>query len=257
MRWQTRKKLSLVVGNKCVDKGNIEILKEILNLRNEAAKRLGYQSDAQFMLEIKIAKTPENVEKFLKETSELLEPIFNSEFQDLLFYKEKHLNSRNEPFDSKINSFDVTFYQKLRLKEKFDIDDEVVREYFPVDVVIDGVLSVYESVFSLLFSRDKEASVWHPEVYVNQFIFIFYFLFFIFFIFFYFLFFFIFFSYFFIFYFIFIFILFYFSYLFSFFSASKFLIRKPRNFMVTFILICFQGQGNIVMQHVGQYKRDK
>ena len=189
VRWQTRKKLSLVVGNKCVDKGNIEILKEILNLRNEAAKRLGYQSDAQFMLEIKIAKTPENVEKFLKETSELLEPIFNSEFQDLLFYKEKHLNSRNEPFDSKINSFDVTFYQKLRLKEKFDIDDEVVREYFPVDVVIDGVLSVYESVFSLLFSRDKEASVWHPEVYVNQFIFIFYFLFFIFFIFFYFLFF--------------------------------------------------------------------
>jgi Zn-dependent oligopeptidase len=138
---------------------NVPLLEEILLLRQEEAKLLGYKNHAEYILAIRMAKTPESVLQFLTELNAKLEAPAKRDIATLLHLKEREKKERNEPFDGILHSWDWRYYHTMRLERDYKIDKEVIRQYFPCDVVVQGVLALYQELLDLRFALTP-----HPHV---------------------------------------------------------------------------------------------
>jgi len=158
---ELRKKLSLAFGARAFQKNknnNEENVLQIVHLRHQRAKLLGYQSHAHFVLEERMAETPEKVISFLNELLEKAKPAAQKEFDELEnFARETDRIDRLEKWDSA--------YYGEKLKQKlFDLDDEKLKPYFELDNVINGVFSVATKLYGLQFKETNEVDVYHKEV---------------------------------------------------------------------------------------------
>ncbi len=158
---ELRKKLSLAFGARAFQKNkynNEENVLQIVNLRHQRAKLLGYRSHAHFVLEERMAETPEKVITFLNELLEKAKPAAQKEFDELEnFAREIDRIDRLEKWDS------AYYGEKLRQK-LFDLDDEKLKPFFELDSVIAGVFSVATKLYGLLFKETKEVDVYHEDV---------------------------------------------------------------------------------------------
>jgi peptidyl-dipeptidase Dcp len=145
-------------GNNGNDRDNNEIVAEIVRLRAEKAKLLGYKSHAAFILDRNMAKTPERVFSFLSQIWDPALPVAKEEAaaQQELIIKEGG-NFKLEPWD--------WFYytEKIR-KEKYDINDEQVRPYFNVKNVTEGMFYVADRLYGLKFKERTDIPLYHPDV---------------------------------------------------------------------------------------------
>lgn len=154
--------------NKCLS--NVPIFKEIISLRDEAARLLGYNNYAELRVEDKIAKTPQNVTDFLNSLHEGLLPRAKSEIAQLLALKKEDLESRslNEAFDGRYYLWDHRFYDRMMLEKNHDIDQNKIAEYFPLEKAIRGMLTIFEKLFGLIFvelqGSERDQFVWHKDV---------------------------------------------------------------------------------------------
>lgn len=140
---------------------NTKRLAETLRLRHRAARLLGYPSHAHYRLEDRMAKTPAAVSAFLEELRAKLERKANPELAALLELE------RDEPGgkpDGTINAWDWRYYHHRLLKTRYAVDDQKIKEYFPLDLVTAGMLGVYQEVLGLRFTEVKPAAAWHPDV---------------------------------------------------------------------------------------------
>lgn len=158
---ELRKKLSLAFGARAFqkNKNNNEVnVLQIVHLRHQRAKLLGYQSHAHFVLEERMAETPEKVISFLNELLEKAKPAAQKEFDELEnFARETDRIDRLEKWDSA--------YYGEKLKQKlFDLDDEKLKPYFELDRVIAGVFSVATKLYGLHFEETNDVDVYHKEV---------------------------------------------------------------------------------------------
>ncbi|AVI50104.1 peptidase M3 [Pukyongia salina] len=158
---ELRKKLSLAFGARAFQKNknnNEENVLQIVHLRHQRAKLLGYQSHAHFVLEERMAETPEKVISFLNELLEKAKPAAQKEFDELEnFARETDRIDRLEKWDSA--------YYGEKLKQKlFDLDDEKLKPYFELDRVIAGVFSVATKLYGLHFKETNDVDVYHKEV---------------------------------------------------------------------------------------------
>ncbi|WP_108246844.1 M3 family metallopeptidase [Muricauda brasiliensis] len=158
---ELRKELSMAFGSKGFhndELDNQENVKRIVNLRHERANLLGYSTHADFVLEERMAKTPEKVKDFLNELLEKAKPAAEREFTELEAYaKELDNIDRLEKWDSA--------YYSEKLKQKlFNLDDEKLKPYFKLENVINGVFKVAEKLFGLTFKEVDNVDKYHPEV---------------------------------------------------------------------------------------------
>ena len=156
-----RKKLSMAFGSKGFhgdELDNQENVKRIVNLRHERANLLGYTTHAHFVLEERMAETPEKVQEFLNELLEKAKPAAEREFAELeAFAKELDHIDRLEKWDSA--------YYSEKLKQKlFNLDDEKLKPYFKLENVINGVFKVAENLFGLTFKEVDHVDKYHQEV---------------------------------------------------------------------------------------------
>jgi peptidyl-dipeptidase Dcp len=156
-----RKKLSIAFGSKGFhnDKlDNQENVLKIVSLRHERANLLGYPTHANFVLEERMAETPEKVMDFLNELLEKAKPAAEREFQELEdFAKELDQIDRLEKWDSA--------YYSEKLKQKlFNLDDEKLKPYFKLENVINGVFKVAEMLFGLTFKEVSTIDKYHADV---------------------------------------------------------------------------------------------
>ncbi|ORX64607.1 zincin [Anaeromyces robustus] len=158
----TRKKMSIVSGQRC--KGNLELLKEAVNLRYEKAKLLGYNNYSEYKLQDKMAKNPENVIKFLDSLKEKLQPVAQEELNQLLELKKLEKMELNEPFNETIYDWELEYYKRQLLEKEYTINDNIIREYFPMTHVINEIFKIYEELFSLTFKEIENPSVWTTDV---------------------------------------------------------------------------------------------
>ena len=86
------------------------------------------------------------------------------ELARLLALKKSHLESRGEEFDGKINSWDYAFYHEKLMVEEYGVDEEVIRQYFPADVIVRETLIIYQELLSLQFEEIFEFQAWHKDV---------------------------------------------------------------------------------------------
>ncbi len=113
---------------------NTPILVEAIRLRDEEAKLLGYPTHADFVTEVRMARSAENVRRFLADLRAKLRPVRDRLYGQLLELE------RQETGDAgvRLEPWDVTYYLNALKKRDYAIDDEALREYFPAETVLPG-----------------------------------------------------------------------------------------------------------------------
>lgn len=137
---------------------NKPVLLEIAQLRHERAKLLGYGSHAHFVLEERMADSPERVYSFLGEIARHAKPAAERDLSDVKHAKKKH--SGKEDF----HPWDMAFYSERVKKEKFDLNEEELRPYFRLENVIEGVFAHATKLYGLRFKERADIPVYHPDV---------------------------------------------------------------------------------------------
>lgn len=142
---------------------NTQVMKDIVTLRHQRARLLGYASHAHFVLEERMAQSPENVLKFLNELYTYAKPVAEKQIQELLEYAKKQGFT-----DSRLERWDYSFYAEKLKKEKFNIDNETLKPYFKLENVLAGAFEVANKLFGLTFKENKSIPVFHQEVKVYE-----------------------------------------------------------------------------------------
>ena len=138
---------------------NVELLEKTLTLRRQIAQLLGYKNHAQLKLENRMAKNPETVEKFLKDLQKRLQPMAKQEDKNLIAYKNENKGTKSRT----LYPYESGYWSNKYKKENLDVDPEVIKEYFPSDVVISGMLELFGDLFGITF-EPADIPVWHPDV---------------------------------------------------------------------------------------------
>jgi thimet oligopeptidase len=139
---------------------NIKVLSAMLRLRQNIARQLGYKNHAAFVLEVKMAKRPAIVQKFLRSLMEPLRPKVSAELRQLEAAKRKITQQKT----ATLSFADILYLINQTRKERFQVDQEAVREYFPLDLVTKGMLEVYSKLLSVKFQLLPKVKTWHPDV---------------------------------------------------------------------------------------------
>lgn len=151
------------LAEKSLQKGgtrNMDILKEVVRLRDENAKLLGYAHHADFKLEVKMAKDAKTVFDFMNELIEKMQASLAKEMSDLKTLKNKLAPDEGDD----VYFYDVAFLANELKKESLNIDTQKVAEYFPLQKVLQGMFEVYEKLLSVKFEKLSEYPVWHEDV---------------------------------------------------------------------------------------------
>jgi thimet oligopeptidase len=128
---------------------NIPLLEKILPLRDDIAKKLGYKTWADYEIEIKMAKTAKTAIDFLNQLKKGLQPKFDAELAEFRKIKVKQTGDTN----AQIHIWDWRYFSNELKKEKYTVDAEQLRVYFPYQRVLQGMFDLYQRIFGLKFER--------------------------------------------------------------------------------------------------------
>ena len=160
---ELRRELYTAFIERCRDGefANGEIITRLLHLRRELAEVLGYADFADYRLEDHMAKTGERAFGFVEDMTQRTRPYWERDLADLREHASVLGLSEVEPWDT-------AFVSESLRRARFDIDDEVIRPYFPLDRVLDGMFEVARRVFGLVVREQRIPEVWHPDVHYYE-----------------------------------------------------------------------------------------
>ena len=139
---------------------NVPILNQMLALRNKIALRLGYKSWDDYQTEVKMARTGANAEKYINDLITGSQPKFDSELAELQKLKAADTNDPN----ARIMVWDWRYYSNQRNKQKYAVDKEALRAYFPFQKVLEGMFNIYQNIFGLKFERIAAPYKWIDDL---------------------------------------------------------------------------------------------
>ena len=145
-------------GDNGNDKDNNEIISRIAKLRIERSVLLGYKSYSDFALERTMAKTPERVMDFLGQVWNAALPVAKTE----ALAQQELIDKEGGKF--KLQPWDWWYYTEKIKKEKYALDDEMIRPYFKTENVIDGMFYVANRLYNLSFTKRTDIPKYHPDV---------------------------------------------------------------------------------------------
>ncbi|QFG53786.1 M3 family metallopeptidase [Chryseobacterium sp.] len=157
---ELRKELADAYGKKSFNNNefdNQELIREIVSLKQEKAKLLGYRNYSEFVLEERMAKSPDQVLNFLNELMEKARPYAEKEIAEL------QEMAKADGIDQ-MHSYDHSYYAEKLRKKKFDIDDEELKPYFQLEKVEEAVFTLAKKLFGLEFKESREIQKYHEEV---------------------------------------------------------------------------------------------
>ncbi|CAI9618257.1 unnamed protein product [Staurois parvus] len=143
---------------------NTKILEKLITLRARLAELLGYQTHADFVLELNTAKNTRKVSAFLDDLKTKVKPLGEEEKQLILQMKSEECANRGLEFDGRINAWDLSYYLTRVVETKYSVDQDKLREYFPMEKVTESLLQIYQELLGLRFEFVENAHVWHESV---------------------------------------------------------------------------------------------
>jgi peptidyl-dipeptidase Dcp len=158
---ELRKELFLAFGSKGVKQNannNEETVRRIVELRLQRTKLLGYDTYADYVLTERMAENAENVTRFL---DKLYEASLPAALREIEAVKNK---AATEGLNSEFMPWDWSYYSEKLQTELFDLNDEMMKPYFKLENVIDGVFGLATDLFGLTFVPGTEIQVYNPEV---------------------------------------------------------------------------------------------
>jgi peptidyl-dipeptidase Dcp len=161
---ELRKELALANGKKSFDGGefdNQNLIKELLNLKQQKAELLGYRNYADYVLEERMAKSPTKVLDFLNELLTKAKPYAEKEIEEL-----KSLAKADGI--EEMQGYDHAFYAEKLRKAKYDLNDEELKPYFPLEQVQEAVFGLSKQLFGLTFVEKNDVPKYHEDVKVYE-----------------------------------------------------------------------------------------
>ena len=155
-----RKRLEFLFDNRAAKK-NVPLLEQALKLREEAARKLGYKNHAAYVLEDRMAKNPETVDRFIDGLVTRLKPMAKKELKELSALKRADVGPKG---DATIHLWDWRYYDNQLRKKRYQVDNDALKAYFPLGTVTAGMFRVYETLLGVHFEQVKDAAVWAPDV---------------------------------------------------------------------------------------------
>jgi len=158
---ELRKEMAIANGKKAFqanDNNNEEISIKIANLRFQRAQLLGYESHAHFVLEERMAKNPSEVSTFLNNLLEKAKPAAQREFEELKAFA-KELDGIET-----LEKWDGSYYSEKLKQQRFSLDDELLKPYFKLENVLNGVFEVANRLFDLKFVAVDTIDKYHEDV---------------------------------------------------------------------------------------------
>ena len=137
---------------------NSEVMEEIIALRDESAKLLGFDNYAQRSLARKMAESPEQVITFLTELAEKSHAVATQDFQELKEY------ARTEHNHTELEAWDATYYSEKLREHKYSINQETLKPYFPETSVIPGMFEVVKRLYGIEIIELDGIDSWHKDV---------------------------------------------------------------------------------------------
>jgi thimet oligopeptidase len=154
-REETRKQFVIAQCNLAREQ-NIPLLQKILVLRDNIARKLGYQTYADYDTETKMVKTGAAAIAFENKLETGLQPKLDAELEEFRKMKVQETGDAN----AKINIWDWRYFANQLKKEKYNIDAEQLRVFFPYQHVLDGMFAIYQRIFGLKFERVEPPYKW-------------------------------------------------------------------------------------------------
>ena len=159
---ELRKKLYMMRNTICThsnDENNINICRRIVNLRREIAQLLGFNTYADYVLKNRMASNEANVYKLLNDLISAYMPTAKAEVQDI----EKKAKEM-EGNDFIMEPWDFSYYSHKLQLERFNLDAEMLRPYFELGKVIEGVFGLANKLYGITFKENKDIPVYHGDV---------------------------------------------------------------------------------------------
>jgi thimet oligopeptidase len=157
-RNETRKRMYYAfVNRQSVE--NTRLLEEAIVLREQIAQELGFATWADYRIDGRMAENKENVLTFLAALKEPLKEKTKTEMAELLAVKK-----RIDPSATSLDPWDIYWLEEKVRVEKYTLDDETIRQYFPLESTLQGVFDQYAGLLGIRFVEVKDAKVWADGV---------------------------------------------------------------------------------------------
>ena len=158
---ELRKEIAIAAGKKAFQNNefdNQEITLKIAKLRFERANLLGYKTHSDFILEERMAQTPEKVKSFLNDLLAKAKPASEKEFAELTAFA-KELDGIDQ-----LEKWDGAYYSEKLKQKLFDFDDEKLKPYFKLENVLNGAFTIAEKLFGIHFKEVFDIDKYHEDV---------------------------------------------------------------------------------------------
>jgi peptidyl-dipeptidase Dcp len=158
---ELRKKMAIAFGSKGFQNNefdNQDIVLKIAKLRFDRAQLLGYKTHAHYVLEERMAQTPEQVISFLNDLLAKAKPAAQKEFEELSAFAKK-LDGIDQ-----LEKWDGAYYSEKLKQQLFNLDDEILKPYFQLEKVLEGAFTIAERLYGITFNEIFDIDKYHEEV---------------------------------------------------------------------------------------------
>ena len=159
---ELRRQLYMAKNTECIHdntENNLEICKRLINLRREMAQLLGHKTYADYVLKHRMAGNVRNVYKLLNDLIKAYKPAAKKEVAAI-----EKMARKLEGKSFKLEPWDFSYYSHKLQLEKYNIDAEMLRPYFELSKVIDGVFGLANRLYGITFKENKDIPVYHSDV---------------------------------------------------------------------------------------------
>lgn len=159
---ELRKELYLAYNTRCTHdnaQNNVEVVKQLVNLRMQVAQLLGYETYADYALERRMAQDQAHVYKLLNDLLDAYTPTAHQEIEEV-----QALARELEGDDFILMPWDLGYYSHKLKERKFNLDNEKLRPYFELSKVKQGVFGLATRLYGISFKENKDIPVYHPDV---------------------------------------------------------------------------------------------
>ena len=159
---ELRHQMYMAKNTECIhnnSENNLDICKRLINLRRELAQLLGHKTYADYVLKHRMAGNVRNVYKLLNDLIVAYKPTAVKEVAAI-----EMLAKKMEGKDFKLEPWDFGFYSHKLQLQKYNIDAEMLRPYFELSKVIDGVFGLANRLYGITFKQNDDIPVYHPDV---------------------------------------------------------------------------------------------
>ena len=163
---ELRKKMYYAYNTKCYggENSNIELLAEIVELRQEMAHLLGFKNYNEYILSNRMAKNEENINKFFETIVDKALPKAKKEYETLLNFAKDYEKENNKKEIDSLEYWDLSYYSDKLKKKLYNIDSEELRKYFPLNKVFEKLFNLIYDLFEIKIEKEEKIKLFHDDI---------------------------------------------------------------------------------------------